>query len=64
MPAMPKEGTLERVFLDKAIECPSGVTYLDFIGTGINEENIDQIVQNLRYCMYESEEDDQIRFDS
>ncbi len=52
---IPKEGTLERLLLEKAIDGP--VTYLDFVGTGITEENIDQIVQNLRNGMFEAEND-------
>lgn len=54
---MPKEGTLEYLFLMKAMEKPEGqgVSYLDFIGTGITEENIDQIANNLTTGFYESD---------
>lgn len=56
---MPKIGTLERVMLDALLKCKEGegVTFLDLVGTGITAENIDQIVQNLRNGMYESEID-------
>jgi hypothetical protein len=65
MPGLPKAGTLERLVLERLIENgKAGVTYMDFIGTGVTEENIDQIVQNLRNGMYESEDDDFLRFDS
>lgn len=54
---MPKVGTLERLMLDAMVGAPEGggVTFLDFVGTGITEDNIDQIAQNLRSGMYESE---------
>ena len=61
---MPKEGTLERVMLDLMMEREEGVTFLDFIGTGITEENIDQIAENLRNGMYEAEDDDQLKEDA
>ncbi len=64
---IPKIGTLERIFLDGAIAADQqgrGVTYLDFVGTGITEENIDQIVQNLRTNMFESEQDEFMEKDS
>lgn len=67
MPGMPKQGTLERVFIERLIEASDrgeGVTFLDFVGTGITEDNIDQIAQNLRTGMYESEDDDLLRLDS
>lgn len=67
MPRMPKEGTLERVFLDGLIAADrrdEGVTILDFVGTGITEENIDQIAQNLRNGMYESEGDAYLGLDA
>jgi hypothetical protein len=62
---MPKRGTLERVMIEKMIELdPVGVTFLDFVGTGITEDNIDQIAQNLRYAMYESEDDHTLEEDA
>jgi hypothetical protein len=63
---LPAKGTLERVIIDKMAALPPGrgVTYLDFVGTGITEENIDQLVQNLRTGMYRSDEDDAIKFDA
>lgn len=59
---IPIEGSLERIFLERAIELDEngscrGVTYLDFVGTGITEENIDQVVNNLRIGMYIAEND-------
>ena len=72
--SIPKKGTLERIFLDGMVsaydahndgkrESP-GVTYLDFIGTGITEGNIDQITNNLRYGMYESDDDSSLKVDA
>jgi hypothetical protein len=61
---IPKAGTLERLMLDKMLESDDGVTFLDFVGTGITEENIDQIAQNLRNGMYESEFDDTLKEDA
>ena len=61
---MPKQGTLERVMLDKLMESKNGVTFLDFVGTGITEDNIDQIAENLRHGMYESEDDDLLKEDA
>lgn len=61
---IPKAGTLERIVLDKLRENPGGVTFLDFVGTGVTEENIDQIVQNLRAGMFEADNDDEVKFDS
>jgi len=62
-PLIPKEGTLERLFIDKIMELGK-VTFLDFVGTGITEDNIDQIAQNLRNGMYEAENDDSLIFDA
>ena len=61
---IPKAGTLERMMLDKMMSRPDGVSYLDFIGTGITEENIDHIAQNLRHGMYESEADNLLKEDA
>lgn len=61
---MPKTGTLERVLLEKMLENPEGVTFLDLVGTGITEENIDQIAQNLRNGMFESEDDVRLKGDA
>lgn len=64
--SMPAEGTLERVFLEALLDCKPGcgVTYLDLVGTGITEENIDQIAENLRNGMFVAENDDEIRPDA
>jgi hypothetical protein len=61
---LPKQGTLERVFLDKLLESRDGVTFLDLEGTGITEQNIEQIAENLRTGMYESEGDHLLKFDA
>jgi len=60
---MPKKGTLERVLLDKMLD-GSHVSYLDFVGTGITEGNIDQIAQNLRNGMFEAENDYELKDDA
>ncbi len=59
---IPVQGTLERVMFDALLKAPpgQGVCFLDLVGTGITEENIDQVVQNLRNGMYESEDDDSL----
>lgn len=66
---IPIKGSLERIFLDRAIEYDAngkgrGVTYLDFVGTGITEENIDQVVNNLRNNMFIAENDHTIKVDA
>lgn len=61
---IPKEGTLERVLLFAMLESESGVTFLDLEGTGITEENIEQVAQNLRTGMFESENDNQLEKDA
>ena len=61
---IPKEGTLERLVLDKLIDSETGVTYLDFVGTGITEDNIDQLIQNLRHGMFEDEDDHELKEDA
>ncbi len=62
---IPKNGTLERVMLEALMNAKEGegVCFLDLVGTGITEENIDQIVQNLRSGMFESEFDDELEKD-
>lgn len=63
--SMPAKGTLERVMIDKMIELdPVGVTFMDFVGTGITEDNIDQIAQNLRNAMYVAEGDECLKVDA
>lgn len=65
---IPKEGTLERLFLETIAEADAngqrGVTFLDFVGTGITEESIDQVVQNLRNGMFEAENDHELKVDA
>lgn len=60
---MPKQGTLERLMLDKMLTGVR-VTYFDFVGTGITKENIDQIAKNLRNGMFEAENDHQLKEDA
>lgn len=60
----PRVGTLERLVLEKMLGKPEGVTFLDFVGTGVTEENIDSIIQNLRTGMYEGEADSSLRTDA
>jgi hypothetical protein len=61
---MPRLGTLERVMIDKMISQDEGVTFLDFFGTGITEDNIDQVAKNLRYGMYQAEDDHELKEDA
>ncbi len=61
---LPIEGSLERILLDALCDHPEGVTYLDLVGTGITEENIDQIADNLRSGLYVGEDDDRLKFDA
>jgi len=65
MPLIPKEGTIERIVLDKLIENEGGITYLDFPEhLNITEELLEQAVTNLQTGIFESEDDVQIKFDS
>jgi len=61
---IPKAGTLELVMLKKLMESEGGVSFLDFVGTGITEYNIDQIAENLRHGMYESDDDNLLKEDA
>ena len=61
---MPKEGTLERVFLEALMNSEDGVTFLDLVGTGITEENIEQIAENLRTGMFIAENDNELSLDA
>jgi hypothetical protein len=63
---IPIHGTLERVFFDALLAAPKGrgVTFLDLVGTGITEENIEQLAENLRNGMYESEGDSSLIHDA
>jgi hypothetical protein len=55
--AFPKEGTLHYLFVEKTAKAgKKGVTFLDFVGTGITEQNIDSIAQDLANGMYESDD--------
>ena len=57
---IPKKGTLERLLLDKLLVSNGGVSFLDFVGSDITKDNIEQVAKNLRNGMYESEYDNLI----
>lgn len=61
---MPAQGTLERVLFDALLASEAGVSFLDLVGTGVTEENIDQLAQNLRTGMFIAENDDELRADA
>lgn len=61
---MPAAGTLERVLLEAMLKNENGVTFFDLEGTGITEQNIDQIANNLRNGMFIAENDDELRADA
>lgn len=61
---LPQVGTLERIVLDKMLEKPEGVTFLDFVGTGVTEANIDGIVKNLMTGIYVGEADGTLKEDA
>jgi hypothetical protein len=65
---IPRVGTLERIFLDKMVEKmdlpDDGVDYRDFVGTEITLQNIDQIAENLRYGMFDAENDHELKYDA
>ena len=63
-PLIPIEGSLERIMLDAMLNSESGVTFLDLVGTGITEENIDQVVSNLRTGMFVAENDGELEIDA
>ena len=63
-PLIPSHGTLERIMFDALCESDKGVTFLDLVGTGITEENIEQIVQNLRTGMFIADNDDELGMDA
>ena len=66
MPALPKIGTLESIVLAKMLELPDGISCLNFTeGSELsNPEKLEEIVNNLRNGMFESDEDNQVKFDS
>lgn len=64
-PRPPKQGTIERIVLDKLLSNEDGFTYLDFDpALGITEAIMDDIVERLTHGIYESEDDSAIKFDS
>lgn len=62
----PKEDTLEAYVLAKLLAAgDKGVTYLDFKDhPGITEHKLEEIIQNLQCGMFESNQDDMLKFDS
>lgn len=64
-PSPPKEGTIERIVLDKLLDSEDGCTYLDFDpALGITEEVMDDIIERLAHGIYESEDDHALKFNS
>jgi hypothetical protein len=64
-PNTPKAGTLERLVLEKLVEVPAGITFLDFPPeVNMTDEKLAEAISNLRSGMFESEQDDQISFDA
>ncbi len=61
---IPAEGTLERIALEKLATTHGGVTFLDFVGTGITEDNIDQVMKNLMTGMFIAENDNELKPDA
>ena len=56
--AIPKKGTLERILCDKIEENGGeGVTCYDLRGTGIDEINIDEVIENIKSGKFEPEDD-------
>ncbi len=61
----PKKGTLERITLDLLIEHPEGITCNSFPAKmKVTEAELARAVENLRSNIFESEEDDLIKFDA
>lgn len=59
MSAIPKEGTIERIVLDKLQEAgEEGVTHFDFVDPAISEERLAQAIENLKNGMFEAEDDE------
>lgn len=61
---IPVEGSLERIFLDALCKNKEGVTFLDLVGTGITEDNIELIANNLRTGMFIAENDNELKPDA
>lgn len=62
----PVKGSLERLVLERLVDAGAkGVTYLDFApDSGVTEENLDQIVDNLQNNMFVAEQDAQLKIDA
>lgn len=62
----PKQGTIERTVLDALQSAgDAGVTFLDFPPeVGMTDELLAEVIQRLRHGIYESENDDEFKFDA
>lgn len=57
MPKLPKQGTIERIVLDKLMDAgDDGITYLDFTDPPISEERLTEVIVNLQSGMFDMEE--------
>lgn len=62
---IPKLGTIERIVLDKLLVSTDGVSFFDFDPVlGITDEILAEVVERLRHGIFESEFDDEIKFDA
>ena len=58
MSAIPKQGTGERMVLDKLEEAgEEGITHFDFTDPPISEGRLAQAVENLKNGMFEAEDE-------
>jgi hypothetical protein len=63
MSAIPKKGTIERMVLEKLEEAgENGITHFDFTDPPISAERLAEVIENLRNCMFEAEDDDGIEY--
>lgn len=62
----PKENTLEAVVLAKLLAAGNkGITYLDFTDhIEITQQKLEEIIKNLQHGMFESNQDNMLKFDS
>ena len=57
-------GDLQMIVLKKLLEKQEGVTLLDFAGTGMTEDKLEQIIQNLQVGNFEGDPDYKPKLDS
>lgn len=63
--AIPKKGTLERILFDKIEENGGeGVTCYDLRDTGIDEGNIDEVIENIKSGSFDPEDDGDLGSDN